>query len=121
MRFSGGPNNMTSFIRLNPFETNDLPTGLRLFQNFLSESESNVRPWTPGVDIVENENALVLTADVPGVELKDIEIQLEQGTLSIKGTRKFEKDETATGYHRIERSYGSFARTFTLPETVEVE
>jgi len=114
---------MTSLLRYNPFETDDLPTGLRLFQDSVSRllSETGVRPWTPGVDIVETANDLVLKADVPGIEMKDIDIRLENGTLTIKGERKFEKDDKTSGYHRIERSYGSFARTFALPDTVDAE
>jgi HSP20 family protein len=64
---------------------------------------------------------LVLKADVPGVELKDIDIQLENGTLTVKGERKFEKEEKNKGFHRMERSYGSFVRYFTLPDTVDAE
>ena len=77
------------------------------------------RPWAPSVDIFETENELILKADVPGVELKDIDIQIENGTLTLKGERKFEKDEKSKGYHRLERSYGSFVRYFTLAETVD--
>ena len=55
------------------------------------------------------------------MDLKDIDIQIENGTLTLKGERKFEKDETSKGYHRLERSYGSFVRYFTLPETVAAE
>ncbi len=114
---------MTSLLRYNPFETDDLPTGLRLFQDSVSRilSDASVRPWTPSVDIFETENELVLKADVPGIELKDIDIRMENGTLTIKGERNFEKDEKTSGYHRLERSYGSFARTFTLPDTVDAE
>jgi HSP20 family protein len=60
-------------------------------------------------------------ADVPGIELKDIDIQIENGTLTLKGERKFEKDEKNKGYHRLERSYGSFVRYFTLPDTVDTD
>jgi HSP20 family protein len=63
----------------------------------------------------------VLKADVPGVELKDIDIQMENGTLTLKGERKFENDERTKGFHRTERSYGAFARYFTVPETVDAE
>ncbi len=79
------------------------------------------RPWTPPVDIVETEQELVLKADVPDMTEKDIAITIENGTLTIKGERKFEKKDDKAGYHRIERSFGSFARSFTLPETVEAE
>jgi len=113
-----------SIAKYNPFaDVEDFPTGLRLFQDTLNRlwSEPGSRPWTPSVDISETENELVLKADLPQVNLKDIDIQIENGTLSLKGERKFEKDDKVRGYHRIERSYGSFARYFTLPDTVETE
>jgi HSP20 family protein len=111
-----------AIARYNPFaELEDFPTGLRLFQDSLNRvlSEPNSRPWTPAVDISETENELILKADVPEVSLKDIDIQIENGTLTLKGERKFEKDENVKGYHRIERSYGAFARYFTLPDTID--
>ena len=73
------------------------------------------------MDIFETENELVLKADVPGVDLKDIDIQIENGTLTLKGERKFERDENSKGFHRLERSYGSFVRYFTVPDTVDTE
>ena len=79
------------------------------------------RPWTPPVDVFEDENQVVLKADLPDVEQKDIEVKLENGTLTLKGERKFEQDENAKGYHRLERSYGQFVRYFTLPDTVNPE
>jgi HSP20 family protein len=113
-------------VKYGPFnETEDFPTGLRLFQDsinrLLSEDGVKARPWAPAVDLVETENELILKADVPGVDLKDIDIQLENGTLSVKGERKFEKDEKGKGFHRMERSYGSFVRIFTVPDTVDSE
>ena len=112
-------------VRYNPFsDTEDFPSGLRLFQdsvNRLLSEQSGARPWVPPVDIFETDNALVLKADVPDVEMKNVDIQIENGTLTLKGERKFEKDEKNKGFHRIERSYGSFARYFTLPETVDTE
>jgi HSP20 family protein len=115
-----------SIIRYAPFAgTEDFPTGLRLFQDsinrLLSEDAVKTRPWAPAVDIIETENELVLKADVPGVDLKDIDIQLENGTLTVKGERKFEKEETNKGFHRMERTYGSFVRIFTVPDTVDSE
>src|ERR1700733_7049766 len=109
-------------VKYAPFaDTDDFPTGLRLFQDsinrLLSEDGVKTRPWAPAVDIVETENELVLKADVPGVDLKDIDIQLENGTLTVKGERKFEKDEKNKGFHRMESSYGSFVRIFTVPDT----
>jgi len=113
-------------VKYSPFaDTDDFPSGLRLFQDtinrVLSDQAAATRPWAPSVDILETENDLVLKADVPGVEQKDIDIQIENGTLTLKGERKFERDEQKKGYHRLERSYGSFVRYFTLPDTVDPE
>ncbi len=110
-------------VKYNPFELDDLPTGLRLFSDTVNRilSDTQVRPWTPAVDIFETENELVLKADIPDVDMKDIDIRMENGTLALKGERKFENAEQKKGYHRVERSYGSFARYFTLPETVDAE
>jgi HSP20 family protein len=110
-------------VKYNPFEVDDLPTGLRLFSDTVNRllSDSQVRPWTPAVDIYETENELVLKADVPEVKMEDIDIRLENGTLALKGERKFENEEKRKGFHRVERSYGSFARYFNLPETVEAD
>ena len=109
----------------NPFaDLEDFPTGLRLFQDTVARllNEPAGRPWTPSVDILETEHDLILKADVPGIDMKDIEILLENGTLTLKGERKFEQtDGQKSGYHRIERSYGAFARYFTLPDTVETD
>jgi len=100
----------------------DFSSGFRTFQDavnrMLSEPRSQ-RPWTPAVDILETDNELVVKADLPDVDMKDIQVEIENGTLTLKGERKFEKEEKETGYHRIERSYGSFARYFSLPDTVE--
>ncbi|HZQ55394.1 MAG TPA: Hsp20/alpha crystallin family protein [Bryobacteraceae bacterium] len=109
--------------RYNPFggDFEDFPAGLRLFQDSLSRlfSEPASRPWTPPVDIYETENELVLKADVPDIDPKDVGIQLENGTLTLKGERKFEEQKNGRGFHRIERSYGKFVRAFSLPETVD--
>jgi HSP20 family protein len=108
--------------RLNAF--NDFPAGLQFFQdtvNRILSHENQVRPWNPAVDILETENELIFKVDGAGMNLKDINIQLENGALTLKGERKFEKDEKVKGYHRIERSYGTFARSFTLPDTVNPE
>lgn len=113
-------------IKYSPFgqETEDFPPGLRLLQDSVSRlfSEPASRPWSPAVDIYETENELVLKADVPDVDPKLIGIQLENGTLTLKGERKFEQEKNLQkGFHRIERSYGSFVRAFSLPDTVDGE
>jgi len=113
-------------IRYNPFHTEieEFPAGLRLFQDSLSRlfSEPASRPWSPAVDIYENENELVVKADIPDVDPKNVGIQFENGTLTVKGERKFEQEKNnGKGFHRIERSYGSFVRAFSLPDTVDSE
>ena len=111
-------------LKYNAFpDTEDFPSGLRVFQDTVNRllSQPTARPWAPSVDILETENELVLKADVPGVDLKDIDIQLENGTLTLKGERKFETEEKNKGFHRLERSYGSFVRYFTVPDTVATE
>lgn len=97
---------------------------LRLFEDaftrMLSEPQDN-RPWSPAVDIYETENELVLKADLPDVDQKDIDVRVENQTLTIAGERKFEKKESDKGYHRIERSYGSFVRSFAVPNSFDTE
>jgi HSP20 family protein len=97
---------------------------LRLFEDafsrMLTEPQTN-RPWAPAVDIYETENELVLKADLPDVELKDIDVRVENQTLTIAGERKFEQQESGKGYHRIERNYGTFVRSFSVPNTFDTE
>lgn len=104
--------------------THDPFQGLRFFEDavtrLMSEPRAS-RPWSPAVDIVETENELVLKADLPDVKIEDVGVHVEDQTLTIKGERKFEKDENARGYHRIERSYGQFVRSFAVPSTVDTE
>jgi HSP20 family protein len=90
------------------------------FSRFFSEPQTN-RPWAPAVDIYETENELVLKADLPDVELKDLDVRVENQTLTIAGERKFEKTENSKGYHRVERSYGNFARSFAVPNTFDTD
>jgi HSP20 family protein len=102
----------------------DFPNSIRTFEDVMNRmfnEPAGVRPWTPPVDIVENENELVLTADIPGVRMEDIDIKLEDGTLTITGDRQFEAEQKEGGYHRIERAYGKFQRAFSLPESVDAE
>ncbi len=108
--------------RLNAY--NDFPTEMQFYQeavNRLLNDQSQVRPWSPAVDIFETENELFFKVDAAGLSLADIDLQVENGTMTLKGERKFEKDDKVKGYHRIERSYGAFARSFTLPDTVNPE
>ena len=97
---------------------------LRLFEDaftrWISEPQAN-RPWSPSVDIYETENELVLKADLPDVDLKDIDVRVENQTLTISGERKFEKKESGKGYHRIERNYGNFVRSFSVPSSFDTD
>jgi len=77
--------------------------------------------WLPAVDIKEETDKFVLTADVPGVDPKDIDITMENGVLTIKGERKLENEQARDGYSRVERIYGSFYRRFSLPDTADAE
>lgn len=93
------------------------------FSRMLSEPAAN-RPWAPSVDIYETENELVLKADLPDVEQNDIDVRVENQTLTIAGERKFEapsEESGNKGYHRIERSYGKFVRSFGVPATFDTD
>ena len=91
------------------------------FNPFFGEGELSTRTWAPAVDIFENENDIVLKAELPGVDPNDVEIKVEDSTLYLKGERKFEKEVKEENYHRVERSYGSFARSFSLPNSIDAE
>ena len=84
-------------------------------------SQSDLATWAPAVDIYETENELVVKADLPDFQDKDIDVRVENNTLTIRGERKFEKDVKEENYLRIERAYGSFMRSFSLPNTVSSE
>jgi HSP20 family protein len=90
------------------------------FSRMLSEPRAN-RPWSPAVDIYETENELVLKADLPDVDLKDIDVRVENQTLSVSGKREFEEQKEGQGYHRIERNYGAFSRSFSVPNTFDTD
>lgn len=77
--------------------------------------------FTPAADIYEDEKKITLKLEVPGIEEKDLDVRVENNTLTVKGERKFEKEEKEENFHRIERRYGSFYRSFTLPSTVDAE
>ena len=72
--------------------------------------------WSPATDIIEEDNSYVIALELPEIKKDDIKVTVEDGVLSISGERKFENEETNRRYHRVERAYGSFMRSFTLPE-----
>ena len=93
-----------------------------LFRDFNEgESALTTASFVPAVDIYEDAQKVVLKLEVPGMEEKDLDVRVENNTLTVKGERKFEKDEKEENFHRIERRYGSFYRAFTLPTTVDPE
>lgn len=85
------------------------------------EEEMSLGSWMPPVDIEEDKERIVLTAELPGMKENDIDIQMEGGVLTIRGERKFENEKEGKNYHRVERSYGQFVRSFTLPNNVDRE
>ncbi len=97
----------------------------RLFEDSFSGQEKDTdligSTWAPSVDIYENGNELILTAELPGMKEDDIEIKVEDNTLTLSGERKMEKDTKEENYHRIERAYGSFRRSFSLPHYIDQE
>jgi HSP20 family protein len=95
----------------------------RLFSDAFERTseESNLTSWAPAVDIYETEHELVVKADVPDVDPKDLDIRVENNILTIRGERKFEKQVDENNYLRVERAYGSFTRSFSLANTVNAE
>ena len=91
----------------------------RLFDRDMDESTGQMTQWPMRVDIREDENQIILKADVPGIEQKDIQVNVDNGRLTIAGQRKFEDEEHKENYHRVERAYGHFSRSFQLPNTTD--
>ena len=116
-----------AIVRWEPFR--DLLTTQREFDRLFKEAfspmsgetEVSTRSWAPPVDIYETEDAIVLKAELPGIDPKDVEVRVEDNTLYLKGERNYEKEVKEQNYHRIERSYGSFARSFSLPNSISAE
>ena len=117
---------MTLITRWDPFrEVATLQDRMnRMFNDqfgALTRDESLTGSFVPPVDVYEDENSIQVRLEVPGIEEKDIDIRLENNVLTVRGERKFEKEEKEENFHRIERRYGSFTRSFTLPATVNSE
>jgi HSP20 family protein len=96
----------------------------RLFRGSFDRSAGNdimQGAWNPSVDIFENKDSIVLEADLPGMNPDDVNISIENNVLTLHGERKFEKKDDKDNFHRVERSYGAFTRSFTLPPTVSSE
>src|ERR1039457_3234890 len=93
-----------------------------LFRNLNDEEHPlTTASFVPAVDIYENADKLTLKLEIPGINEKDLDVGVEDNTLTVKGERKFEAEEKEENFHRIERAFGSFYRAFTLPSTVETD
>jgi HSP20 family protein len=115
---------MNAITRWTPFHLSTLQNEVnRLFERTVPARGDNsaLTAWPPSVDVYETENELVIKADLPDLNEKDLDIRVENNTLTIRGERKFEQTVKEDNYLRIERNYGSFSRSFGLPNTVNTE
>ncbi len=116
-----------AIVRFEPFSgaiaaQNQFERFLReAFSPAFGEGEASTRTWAPPVDIYENGDNLELKAELPGVNPDEVEIRVEDNTLYLKGERKFEKEVKEQSYHRVERTYGTFTRTFSLPNSIDAD
>jgi len=112
---------LTGFERWDPFEELTVLRNRmdRLWSRMTTEGEPALATWSPTSDVLETKDEIVIKAELPGIDEKDVDVQLEGGVLTIKGERNAEKATEEKDYRRIERSYGSFLRSFTLPPNVE--
>jgi len=108
-------------------DSNAISSPFRLFEDYLnnwvtrSTMTQRQENWKPPVDVLERGHNLFIRAEIPGVDEKDVELKLDGRTLTIKGDRKAENETSGCCYHRIESSYGTFSRSFDLPDSVDIE
>jgi len=108
-----------SLIKWDPFrELNALSEGVGGFMGGNWDRALSTTAWNPSVDIFENDNEVVIKAELPGMDAKNIEVSLENNVLTLKGERRFEKGAKEENYHRVEREYGVFSRSFSLPAAI---
>lgn len=118
---------MTALMRWDPFrELEEMSDRLnRMFARPATRTNGKetmvVADWTPTVDISETDGEYQIKAEIPDVKKEDVKVTLEDGVLTIQGERKQEKEEKGKKYHRVERSYGSFVRSFSLPDLIDEE
>ncbi len=115
-----------NLIKWDPFrELEDVSNRLnRVFGRPVARMDSNselltMADWTPSADISETDKAYVIKAEIPGVQKEDVKVTIQEGMLTIQGERKMEKEEKDKKFHRIERSYGSFMRSFRVPDDAD--
>jgi HSP20 family protein len=112
---------VTMLTRWDPFvDFARLSKDLFAFEPPLAK-ENGAPRFTPAVDVFEEQDALVLAAELPGLKAADVKVDVEKNVLTLSGERKLEKEEAKKGYHRLERSYGAFSRSFVLPDSVDGE
>ena len=107
---------MALLMRPEPFTEFD-----RLVTNLLARTDAGPQRWTPPMDLVEGDDAFVLRADLPGMTEDDVSIEVQDATLTVSGERRAEHQERQRGWYRVERSFGRFSRSLTLPEGVDHE
>src|SRR5436190_6876654 len=113
-----------ALVRWDPArELDTLQTDInRVFDTFFGgTAKGATRRWVPPMDLVETDEQLVLRADLPGLERDDVSIEIKDSVLTVSGERKAEHEETKNGYHRVERAYGGFSRSLSLPQGVDAE
>jgi HSP20 family protein len=108
-----------SLQKWDPFREFAMDKGLTGVMGSRWEIPATTNAWNPAVDIFENDNEIVIKAELPGMEAKDIELGLENNVLTVKGERRFEKETKEEHYYRVEREYGRFSRSFSLPAAVK--
>ena len=112
---------------MNSNRTNNLQNQIlaRVFEPFsrftASDEELVSGTWVPPVDVAEAEDKIMVRAELPGMKQEDIQVEFQNGLLTIRGERKLDKDNSSVSFHRVERQYGNFIRSFTLPRTVDPE
>jgi len=118
---------LVPYIRRSEVPSRLWPESTGFFEDFFNDFplagslQRNAEGWMPAVDILEKDGNLLLRAELPGMTEKEIDLKLDGHVLTLKGERKQEHEEKEGNFHRIERSYGSFSRSFTLPETADRE
>jgi HSP20 family protein len=116
-----------TIVRWEPLrEINSLQSEMNRLFNTVFDTPSNgsgnvLRRWMPAMDLVESGDHFVLRADLPGMSEDDVNIEFEDGTLTVSGERKAEHEESKEGFHRVERSFGAFSRSLTLPQGIDPE
>ena len=93
----------------------------RIFDTFFGTNDTRSRRWVPAMDLVETDDHLVLRADLPGLKREDVEIEVKDGVLAVSGERKADREDRSEGFYRVERAFGSFSRSLSLPKGIDAD